>query len=122
MSAGELPGLVKRFAGLVGGVPGRLAGFVGGVAGFAGGVAGFAGGVVGFDGGLTGYVRFAVFAPQGCPFHEALQLESDVLLGLGGLPCWCPGSMRLIASSQYMMLSGTQDGKGSGSGEVVKVL
>ena len=40
-----------------------------------------------------------------------------MLLGLGGLPCWHPGGMRLIASSQLMMLSGTWDGKGSGTGE-----
>ena len=46
-----------------------------------------------------------------------LELESEVLLGLGGLPCCHLGGMRLIASSWSMMLSGTRDGKGSGTGE-----
>ena len=40
-----------------------------------------------------------------------------MLLGSGGLPCWRPGSMRSIASSQSMMLLETQDGKGSGTGK-----
>ena len=34
-----------------------------------------------------------------------------------GLPCWRSGGMRLIALLQLMMLSGTQDGEGSGTGE-----
>ena len=42
---------------------------------------------------------------------------SDESLGLGGLPCWCAGGMRLLASSGSMMLSGIQDGEGSGTGE-----
>ena len=46
-----------------------------------------------------------------------LELELDVLFGSGGLPCWCPNSMGLIASLQLTMLSGTQDGEGSGTGE-----
>ena len=46
-----------------------------------------------------------------------LELESDVLLGSGGLPCWCLHGMRLIALSWSMMLLGTRDGKGSGTGE-----
>ena len=46
-----------------------------------------------------------------------MELESDVLFGSGGLPCWHPGGMRLIASLQSVMLSGTQDGEGSGTGE-----
>ena len=46
-----------------------------------------------------------------------LELGSDVLLGLGGLPCWSPSGIRSIASLWSMMLSGTWDGKGSGTGE-----
>ena len=33
-----------------------------------------------------------------------LELESEVLLGSGGLPCWHLGSMRSIASLWLMML------------------
>ena len=40
-----------------------------------------------------------------------------MLFGLGGLPCWHPGDMRSIALSQSMMLLGTWDGEGSGTGE-----
>ena len=40
-----------------------------------------------------------------------------MLLGSGGLLSWHLGSMRLIALSQSMMLSGTWDGEGSGNGE-----
>ena len=40
-----------------------------------------------------------------------------MLLQLGGLPCWCPDSMRSMALSWSMMLSGTGDGEGSGAGE-----
>ena len=40
-----------------------------------------------------------------------------MLLGLGGLFHWCLGGMRSIALLQSMMLLGTQDGKGSGTGE-----
>ena len=92
---------------MAGGVPSRLAGFAGGVAGF--------------DGGLTGYAGFARcdgfagFALYGRPCCEALELESELLFG--GLPCWHPGGMRLIALSWSMMLSGIWDGKGSGTGE-----
>ena len=44
-----------------------------------------------------------------------LELESELFLG--GLPCWCPGGIRSIALLWSMMLSGTQDGEGSGTGE-----
>ena len=44
-----------------------------------------------------------------------LELELELLLG--GLPCWHPGSMRLIALSWLMMLSGTWDSKGSRTSE-----
>ena len=77
--------------------------------------------MAGFDGGLTGYAGFpgvagyAGFVPYGRPCCEALELESNLLFG--GLPCWCPGSMRSIASLWSMMLSGIQDGEGSGTGE-----
>ena len=40
-----------------------------------------------------------------------------MLLGSGGLPYWHLGSIRSIALSWSMMLSGTQDGEGSGTGE-----
>ena len=46
-----------------------------------------------------------------------LELESELLLQSGGLPCWCPGGMLSRASSWSMMLSGTRDGEGSGTGE-----
>ena len=36
---------------------------------------------------------------------------------LGGLSCWHPGGIRSIALSWLMMLSGTRDGEGSGTGE-----
>ena len=99
--------MAGRFSGTAGGVPERLARFASGVAGF--------------DGGLTRYARFsrcarfAKFAPCGCPFCEVLELELELLFG--GLPCWRPGSMRSIALSWLMMLSGFWDGEGSGTGE-----
>ena len=40
-----------------------------------------------------------------------------MLLGLGELPCWCPGGMRSIALLWSMTLSGTHDGEGSGTGK-----
>ena len=40
-----------------------------------------------------------------------------MLFGLGRLPCWHAGGMRSIASLCLMMLSGTQDGEGSGTAE-----
>ena len=46
-----------------------------------------------------------------------LELELELELWSGGLPYWHPGGMRLIALSWSMMLSGTQDGEGSGTGE-----
>ena len=46
-----------------------------------------------------------------------MELVSDVLFMSGGLSCWYTGGMRSIALSQLMMLSGIQDGKGSGIGE-----
>ena len=47
--------------------------------------------------------------------HSCCEALSELLFG--GLPCWRPGSMRLIALSWSMMLSGIWDGKGSGTGE-----
>ena len=46
-----------------------------------------------------------------------MELVSDVLFGSGGLPCWHAGGMRLLDSLGSMMLSGIQDGEGSGTGE-----
>ena len=40
-----------------------------------------------------------------------------MLLGLGGLTCWFPDGIRSIALSWSVMLSGTQDSKGSRTGE-----
>ena len=74
--------------------------------------------LAGFAGRVARYARFAGFAGFALYCHpccEALELESELLFE--GLSCWHPNSMRLIASSWLMMLSGIQDGEGSGTGK-----